>query len=145
MEWSEDLLREDEEEGSDGTHDATKLQAQRYSPSTVATMNLLDERMIPYDLIIRLLETICFGDPSVIYMSSAFLLFMPGLGEIRRLNDMLSEHPRFGSSDEFHLYPLHSMISSENQSAVFDIPPLGIRKIVIGMCKLWPVKFLSFC
>ncbi|EEB87124.1 hypothetical protein MPER_15655, partial [Moniliophthora perniciosa FA553] len=30
------------------------------------------------------------------------------------------------------VYPLHSALSSENQSAVFDIPPPGIRKIVIA-------------
>ena len=94
-------------------------------------MNLLDERFIPYELIIRLLDLVCFDDPSLTHMSSAFLVFMPGLGEIRRLNDILLEHPRYGG-DEFQIYPLHSTISSENQAAVFEIPPPGVRKIVIG-------------
>jgi len=66
-------------------------------------------------------------------MSSAILVFLPGLGEIRRLHDALQEHPHFGSEDEFVIYPLHSTTSSENQGAVFDIPPAGIRKIVIGV------------
>lgn len=93
-------------------------------------MNLLDERQITYDLIVRVLETVC-DDPAQIHMSSAFLVFMPGLGEIRRLTDMLSEHPFFGS-DAFRIFPLHSSISSENQSLVFDVPPPGVRKVVIG-------------
>jgi ATP-dependent RNA helicase DHX29 len=58
---------------------------------------------------------------------------MPGMGEIRRLNDLLLEHPCFGLVEDFKIYPLHSTLSSENQSAVFDIPPPGVRKIVIGL------------
>lgn len=131
FEWSEELIADDNEDDQELSSSTAKFQGQRYSQSTVSTMNLLDERQIPYDLIIRLLETICFRDQMVIHMSSAFLIFMPGLGEIRRMHDMLSEHPIFGS-DQFLLYPLHSTISSEGQGAVFDIPPPGIRKIVIG-------------
>jgi ATP-dependent RNA helicase DHX29 len=56
---------------------------------------------------------------------------MPGLAEIRRMNDHLSEHKLFGGAG-FVIHPLHSTISSENQGAVFNIPPAGIRKIVIG-------------
>ena len=66
-------------------------------------------------------------------MSAAVLIFLPGLGEIRKLHDTLSDHKRFGSN-EFRLYPLHSTLSSENQGAVFEIPPYGVRKIVI--CEL---------
>jgi ATP-dependent RNA helicase DHX29 len=93
-------------------------------------VNLLDSRQIPYDLIVRLLERICYEDPNLVPFSAATLVFMPGLAEIRKLNDMLQGHPAFGSGD-FVVYPLHSTISSEGQSAVFEIPPQGIRKIVI--------------
>lgn len=58
---------------------------------------------------------------------------MPGMGEIRRMNDTLTEHKRFGSEEQFIVYPLHSTVSSEDQAAVFDVPRRGIRKIVIGM------------
>jgi ATP-dependent RNA helicase DHX29 len=103
----------------------------RYSSETATTLNNLDERLIPYDLIIRLLEMICFEDGTYAAFSPAILIFTPGLGEIRRLNDLLTEHRLFGS-DQFKIYPLHSTLSSESQGAVFDIPPPGIRKIVIG-------------
>lgn len=104
----------------------------RYSTETATTINLLDERQIPYDLILRLLECICFEDNLLLRHSSAVLIFMPGMGEIRRMNDMLTEHRRFGSENEFVIHALHSTVSSENQGAVFDVPRKGIRKIVIG-------------
>ncbi|KAL5495158.1 hypothetical protein ACEPAI_620 [Sanghuangporus weigelae] len=129
--WSEDSARNiDEDEDDETAQGVVKFQGRRYSPSTIQTMNLLDERQIPYDLIIGILERMC-NDPALSHLSSAFLIFMPGLGEIRRLNDMLVEHAFFGS-DAFQVFPLHSTISSENQNLVFEIPPLGVRKIVIA-------------
>ncbi|KAK0465179.1 P-loop containing nucleoside triphosphate hydrolase protein [Desarmillaria tabescens] len=129
VDWSEDLAGVDDDD-SDDVHENVKL-GKKYSPSTVNTINLLDERLIPYDLILCLLERICFHDAAYMSYSSAILVFMPGIGEIRRLNDLLTEHPYFGS-DDFRIYPLHSTLSSENQGAVFDIPPSGVRKIVIA-------------
>lgn len=115
----------------------------RYSSNTAATINLLDERLIPYDLIIRLLERICFEDAEYKSYSAAVLVFMPGMGEIRRLNDMLNEHPMFGASADFKIYPLHSTLSSENQGAVFDLPPIGTRKIVICTSIPLPIQIES--
>jgi ATP-dependent RNA helicase DHX29 len=128
--WSEENAIRDDEDDED-VQENVKLE-KRYSPETATTINLLDERLIPYDLIIRLLERLCFEDADYASYSSAILVFMPGMGEIRRLNDLLSEHALFGASAGFRIYPLHSTLSSENQGAVFDIPPAGTRKIVIG-------------
>jgi ATP-dependent RNA helicase DHX29 len=127
--WSEDITAGDEDE-DDPVHENVKLE-KRYSAKTTATINLFDERLVPYELIVRLLERICFEDTEYGRYSAAILIFMPGMGEIRRLNDILTEHPLFGENN-FRIYPLHSTLSSENQGAVFDIPPLNIRKIVIG-------------
>lgn len=129
LDWSE-LHMLDVEGNEDIPQENVKLE-QKYSSSTVSTMGMLDERQIPFELIVRLLETICFEDETYIAFSAAILVFLPGLGEIRRLNDMLGDHPFFGS-DAFRIYALHSTISNENQSAAFDIPPPGVRKIVIG-------------
>ncbi|KAJ4483983.1 P-loop containing nucleoside triphosphate hydrolase protein [Lentinula lateritia] len=128
-EWAEELAINDDED-SDIPSENVKLE-KRYSPNTAATINLFDERLIPYELILRLLEKICFEDQSLSNCSAAILIFMPGLGEIRKLNDILTEHSFFGL-DDFKIYPLHSTLSSESQSAVFDIPPPGVRKIVIA-------------
>ncbi|KAI0082174.1 P-loop containing nucleoside triphosphate hydrolase protein [Panus rudis PR-1116 ss-1] len=130
VEWSEETApaEDDDDEETDQTN--VKLE-RRYSPQTVSTVNLLDERYIPYELIMVLLEKLCF-DASYQEHSSAILIFMPGLGEIRRLSDMLAEHPIFGNDALFYIFPLHSLISSEQQTLVFNVPPEGVRKIVIA-------------
>ncbi|ESK98316.1 atp dependent rna [Moniliophthora roreri MCA 2997] len=129
VDWSEELMAGDDDD-SDPAPSAVKLE-KRYSQSTADAINLFDERLVPYELIVRLLDYIYFKDNTYREFSDAILIFMPGIAEIRRLNDMLIEHKQFGS-DAFRVYPLHSVLSSENQSAVFDIPPPGIRKIVIA-------------
>jgi ATP-dependent RNA helicase DHX29 len=121
----------DEEEEEKQVHENVNLE-KRYSLETAATINMYDERLVPYDLIIKLLEKICFEDPVYAPYSSAVLIFMPGLAEIRRMNDLLLEHKSFGIETDFRVLPLHSMLATENQSAVFLIPPSGVRKIVIG-------------
>ncbi|KAI0335964.1 P-loop containing nucleoside triphosphate hydrolase protein [Cubamyces sp. BRFM 1775] len=131
LEWTEDTAAGDDDDDDAGQQENVTLE-KRYSPETISTVNLLDERLIPYDLIVRLLERICFEDPDYEVYSSAILIFMPGMGEIRRLNDILTEHRSFGADEQFRIYPLHSTISSDQQGAVFDIPPPGVRKIVIA-------------
>ena len=136
--WTEDISAPDDEDEGDKTN--VKLE-KRYSPETTATLNIMDERLIPYELIVRLLEVVCFEDANYQELSAAVLVFMPGLAEIRRLNDLLVEHPLFGSS-EFRLYPLHSTLTSESQGAVFEVPPPGIRKIVIGSVVIFSCRNL---
>jgi len=135
MEWSEDANIDDDDDdstiGPERRVADIKLE-RRYSPETTTTLNTFDERLIPYELIIRLLEVICFENPAYYSSSTSVLIFMPGLADIRKLNEMLGDHPLFGT-EEFIVLPLHSTLSTESQSAVFDIPPPGIRKIVIGM------------
>ena len=131
-EWTEDNAAVEGDDGEEAVVQDVKLE-KRYSTKTAATINLLDEPQIPYDLIIRLLERICFEDDLLVQHSAAILIFMPGMGEIRRLNDMLTEHKRFRSEDEFSS-TFFTPVSSENQGAVFDVPRRGVRKIVIRMC-----------
>ncbi|KAI6044950.1 P-loop containing nucleoside triphosphate hydrolase protein [Pisolithus marmoratus] len=103
-----------------------------YSARTVATMKLFDERFIPYELIVRLLEHLCFEDGAIRAYSRAVLIFMPGLAEIRRLSVLLSEHASFRNEELFRIYPLHSTISTDDQRAAFDVLPRKVRKIVIA-------------
>lgn len=131
QEWSEDTVGANISDHDDETAPRDAKLGTRYSPKTVSTINLLDERLIPYDLIMRLLEFVCF-EPVYAKYSPAILVFLPGIAEIRRLNDFLAEHAIFGSSHDFVIYLLHSSISSENQAAVFEVPPPGIRKIVLA-------------
>ncbi|KAH7106886.1 P-loop containing nucleoside triphosphate hydrolase protein, partial [Auriculariales sp. MPI-PUGE-AT-0066] len=103
-----------------------------YSRTTLDTMSRIDEKIIPVDLIIMLLEVLCWKSPAHAIFSSAVLVFMPGIAEIRQLMDSLSEHAAFGNSSRFLVMPLHSTLSSQEQSDVFNIPPFGVRKIVIS-------------
>lgn len=105
-----------------------------YSQETKTTLSRLNPYQIPYELIVRLLETVAFS-PEYINYSKAILVFLPGMGEIRRLNDLLSVHPAFGSNKRdggWLVYPLHSTIASEDQEAAFLVPPRGMRKMVIA-------------
>lgn len=113
------------------TATSTKLD-KSYSAGTLTTMKLIDERFIPYELIVRLLEHLCFKDEAISAYSSAVLIFMPGLAEIRRMSELLSEHELFRNEELFRIYPLHSTISTDDQHAVFDMLPSGVRKIVIA-------------
>ncbi|KAG0064792.1 hypothetical protein BGZ89_008846 [Linnemannia elongata] len=107
-------------------------------------LNRMDENKINYDLIQVLLEYICFPadrriqqnpiseEPPHIPDTGAILIFLPGMPEIRKLFDALKVNRRFGDEKQFSLWPLHSSVSSEGQSQVFDVPPEGIRKIVMA-------------
>ncbi|KAG9725032.1 hypothetical protein KCU59_g15404, partial [Aureobasidium melanogenum] len=122
----------DEDDFEAGSSEATVTAAKQltgYSPKTVRTLAGYDEYTIDYALIVKLLEKIAY-DPSYTQFSQAILVFLPGLAEIRSLNDYLGGHPAF--SKGWLVYPLHSTFSSEEQQAAFQVPPPGMRKIVLA-------------
>lgn len=100
-----------------------------YSGKTRATIAQMDPYRIDFDLVAQLISKIATDDRYVMY-SKAILVFLPGIGEIRQLNDMLVGHPAFSSN--WYVYPLHSTIASEDQEAAFLVPPPGTRKIVLA-------------
>lgn len=118
---------DDEEITSEKSGIPSKLPG--YSPATRNVLSTYDEYAIDYDLIVRLIEAVAY-DPQLSRFSSAVLVFLPGIAEIRLLNDMLAGHPSFSSN--WLIYPLHSTISSDDQQAAFLLPPPGCRKIVIA-------------
>ncbi|CAE6526638.1 unnamed protein product [Rhizoctonia solani] len=130
MEWSEETGPADDDDEETPASAAPIKLGKQYSPSTISTITNLDERRIPYDLILRLLEKICLKDSKHSKYSAAVLMFLPGLNGIRQLTDILGAHRNFGTQ-AFRIYPLHSSLPSESQIAVFDIPPSGVRNIVI--------------
>jgi ATP-dependent RNA helicase DHX29 len=100
-----------------------------YSLRTRNTLAQIDEYLIDFELIQKLMITVATDDHYAMY-SKAILVFLPGIAEIRTLNDMLLGHPFFSS--QWCIYPLHSTIASEDQEAAFLIPPHGMRKIVLA-------------
>jgi ATP-dependent RNA helicase DHX29 len=101
----------------------------QYSARTRNTLAQMDEYRIEYDLIVQLISRIA-TDPDYTSYSKAILVFLPGIAEIRTLNDMLLGD-RF-LADSWLVYPMHSSIASEEQEAAFLIPPPGMRKIVLA-------------
>lgn len=99
------------------------------SSKTRGTIAQMDEYQIEFDLIVQLILKIATESQLQNY-SKAILVFLPGMGEIRQLNDMLTGHPFFSSN--WAIYPLHSTIASEDQEAAFLVPPQGTRKIVLA-------------
>jgi ATP-dependent RNA helicase DHX29 len=118
---------DDGEITSDKSGIPSKLQG--YSPATRNVLSTYDEYAIDYDLIVRLIEAVAY-DPQLSRYSNAVLVFLPGIAEIRQLNDLLGGHPSFNR--QWLIYPLHSTISSEDQQAAFLLPPPGVRKIVLA-------------
>lgn len=114
----------------DGPQDGVEKQVlSGYSKRTMNTLASYDEYRIDYSLIMKLLEKVA-GQPQYKQFSKAILIFLPGIAEIRQLNDMLAGHPKFQKG--WRLHPLHSTFSSEDQQAAFEIPPSGTRKIVLA-------------
>ncbi|PSR89054.1 pre-mRNA-splicing factor ATP-dependent RNA helicase PRP22 [Coniella lustricola] len=102
---------------------------QQYSPRTRNTLSQLNEYEIDFDLVVNLISRIAV-DPSYLDFSKAILIFLPGIAEIRTLNDMLLGDKFF--QRDWLIYPMHSSIASEEQEAAFLIPPPGHRKIVLA-------------
>ena len=128
---AEDDAPDEDEDEDENAEQPSGISAVRYSPKTISTLDRMDEYTVNHDLIVALLERMCLKDEAMAPYSAAILIFLPGIAEIRKLNDLLQVHPIFGSR-QFQLFPLHSTISSENQSLVFDLPPAGVRKIVLS-------------
>ncbi|KAH7149728.1 P-loop containing nucleoside triphosphate hydrolase protein [Dactylonectria estremocensis] len=122
----DDDLPESEAEGPKS--DISKSLA-GYSTKTRASLAQFDEYRIDFDLIVQLIANVATND-DLHSFSKAILVFLPGIAEIRTLNDALLGDPRF--SKEWLVYPLHSTIATEDQESAFLVPPPGIRKIVLA-------------
>lgn len=101
----------------------------QYSHSTRRALATYDQTRINYDLIVRL-ATVIATEPRYTAYSSAILIFMPGLGEIRRLYNLLVSTRVFSS--KWMIYMLHSTFSTQELEEAFVVPPRGYRKIVIA-------------
>ncbi|KAE8349994.1 P-loop containing nucleoside triphosphate hydrolase protein [Aspergillus coremiiformis] len=100
-----------------------------YSKQTKETVLNIDEYRLDYLLIRKLLIKIATA-PEMAHYSKAILVFMPGMAEIRRLNDEILSEPMFQQG--WIVHALHSSIASEDQEKAFIVPPEGTRKIVIA-------------
>lgn len=107
-----------------------KLYFPTYSKDTIHSLSIVDETVINYELIVVLLEHVVLNQDE-----GAVLVFMPGMMEITKTIEEMHKKEIF-QSDKIRIYPLHSSLSTAEQTAIFEIPPKGVRKIVVSTSKL---------
>ncbi|XP_050084440.1 ATP-dependent DNA/RNA helicase DHX36-like isoform X3 [Anopheles aquasalis] len=78
------------------------------------------------DLIVELLYYITCAKPD-----GAILVFLPSVMQISDIYKLIHDHPQL-SKARLAVYPLHSKIPTTEQTAVFDRPSAGTRKIILA-------------
>ncbi|KAM0333990.1 hypothetical protein ACHAQA_001010 [Verticillium albo-atrum] len=122
-------LDDEVETETEGPKSTSGSELSKYSAKTRNTLAQMDEYRIDFDLIFQLIAKIA-SDPAHAQFSKAVLVFLPGIAEIRTVNDMLLGDPSFAKN--WMVYPLHSSIATEDQEAAFLVPPPGVRKVVLA-------------
>jgi hypothetical protein len=103
-----------------------KLYHPKYSKSTINALAMVDENVINYELVAHLLEHIALNEDE-----GAILVFMPGFMEITKTIEELYKKELF-QSNKVRIYPLHSSLTTAEQVAIFEVPPKGVRKVVVS-------------
>lgn len=101
----------------------------KYSKSTIHSLSIMDETVICYPLLAELLLHISMNQGE-----GAILVFCPGFQEIQKTIEELYKKEYFQSSAVV-IYPLHSSLSTAEQTAIFEVPQPGVRKIVVSTSK----------
>ena len=98
----------------------------RYSPATIRSLNSAASEEINVELVAALVGKIHSSQAD-----GAILVFMTGWDDISKLHKLLSEDAKFRLHG-VQLHPLHSLMPTANQRAIFARPPPGKRKVVIA-------------
>lgn len=125
---------EEEEYGGDDdeldqVNNGSSTGLEKYSPATQRALAQYEHTRLNYNTILRLAIAIATG-PEFVKYSKAILIFMPGLSEIRRLNNLILSTKTFSEGWVIHM--LHSSFSTQDLEKAFLLPPKGHRKIVIA-------------
>ncbi|XP_014485773.1 PREDICTED: putative ATP-dependent RNA helicase DHX57 isoform X1 [Dinoponera quadriceps] len=103
-----------------------------YSRQTYKNLYVMDHKRINFELIERILEWIVFGEHDY-PRTGSILVFLPGFAEILTLKDQLYDNKNLSPrTKQFVIVPLHSSLSNEEQSLVFQKTKSGVRKIVLS-------------
>ncbi|PRP88185.1 DEAD/DEAH box helicase [Planoprotostelium fungivorum] len=93
----------------------------KYTEDTIDTLNRIDREKIDYDIMERLVLWIVDG-----LKEGAVLIFLPGMIEILTITERLK---RVRGRKEMVVLPLHSSLTTEEQTRVFDRYPGKIKII----------------
>ena len=110
------------------------LDPEKYSKETSLTIARLDTTKVNYELIESLLLYLDDKKSGSPYseIEGAVLIFLPGMGEITRLQEALLGNRTFANRKRYRIVPLFSSLSIAQQQDAFSTPPSGIRKIVLA-------------
>lgn len=100
-----------------------------YSVQTRTTLSVYDEYRIDYFLITKAIAFVA-NDTKLQRYSKAFLVFLPGIAEIRRLQQIIESD--FTFEHNWVVFVLHSSIAGEDQEQAFVQLSAGVRKIVLS-------------
>lgn len=103
-----------------------KMYYPKYNSQVIHSLSLVNESIINYELLSALLEKICQNEDE-----GSILVFLPGIMEITKAIEEMYKTELF-QSPAVRICPLHSSLSTAEQTAVFDVPPDGVRKIVVS-------------
>jgi len=109
-------------------------------------MDRVDEQQINYDLIEDLLSLLLVtpelntmilppdskSSSSDLAVNGSVLIFLPGLGEIKRLHERLKGGRIFGDPMRFIIIPMHSALSPSDQKRAFLKPDPGVYKVILA-------------
>lgn len=96
-----------------------------YSTATQRNLARVNEEWLDYDLLEAILDHIDSLEPG------AVLVFLPGFGNISEVYKRLSSSRKYNQGLHW-LLRLHSSVSRQDQQRAFEVPPPGIRKIVLA-------------
>jgi ATP-dependent RNA helicase DHX36 len=99
----------------------------KFDQNVIDSLFVVDETITNYELLAELLQYICTN-----LEDGAILVFLSGMKEITTAIEALLKMPYFQDSSNVVIHPLHSSLSSAEQTAIFQRPRNGKRKIVIS-------------
>jgi len=99
----------------------------KFDQSVIDSLFVVDESITNYELLAELLQYICTN-----LEDGAILVFLSGMKEITTAIEALLKIPYFQDSSNVVIHPLHSSLSNAEQTAIFQRPLNGKRKIVIS-------------
>ena len=100
-----------------------------YSPSTLSVLERLDPLKINYELLSLLVRHIV---TSGLNNGGSILVFLSGMAEISTAIKEMRRDEVLQSEARFRILPLHSLLSSAEQSRVFETMRPGVTKIVLS-------------
>ena len=132
-----DTAKKSSARGNDNNNDGLSKSSLKklypnYSKNVIDSLAVVDEAVTNYELIAELLQYICLN-----LEDGAILVFLSGMKEISTCMEALTKIPFFQTNENAVIYPLHSSLSSKEQTVIFNKPPVGKRKIVLESPRLY--------